>query len=141
MSKPSPDDAADDTERDIADDPFLRAVNADLEKASKRSDNTLLVVLLGILLPSVFLYAKFGPRSVWPALLLAAAVIGVIVFTIVRVSQLKKAVAIKYGLVCPECGHQPGPGNVLSVATTLRCKKCRSVLPGRRAASSRASQE
>ena len=119
----------DDEDGDISDDPFLSAVNADLESVNKRNDNKLLVILL-LLVPLVFLYEHSGITSIWLNAALIGLVIGSIAYTVFRVVRQKQKVAAKYGLVCPVCGYKPKAHMVLSTAMTLRCSKCGSNLQG-----------
>jgi hypothetical protein len=122
----SPDD---DEEGDISDDPFLSAVNIDLESVNKRNDNKLLVILL-LLLPLSFLYEHSGITSIWLNVVFIGLVVGSIVYTIFMVVRQKQMVAAKYGLVCHVCGYKPKAHMVLSAAMTQRCAKCGASLNG-----------
>jgi len=119
----------DDEEGDISDDPFLSAVNTDLESVNKRNDNKLLVILL-LLVPLAFLYEHSGISSIWLNAVFIGLVVGSIVYTIFRVVRQKQKVAAKYGLVCHVCGYKPKAHMVLSAAMTQRCAKCGANLNG-----------
>ena len=119
----------DDEEGDISDDPFLTAVNTDLESVNKRNDNRLLVILL-LLVPLAILYERSGITSIWLNAVGVGLVVGSIAYTIFRVVRQKQNVAAKYGLVCPVCGYKPKAHMVLSTAMTLRCLKCGAKLHG-----------
>ncbi|OYY95353.1 MAG: hypothetical protein B7Y41_02300 [Hydrogenophilales bacterium 28-61-23] len=119
----------DDEEGDISDDPFLSAVNTDLESVNKRNDNKLLGILLS-LVPLAFLYEHSGISSIWLNAVFIGLVVGSIVYTIFRVVRQKQKVAAKYGLVCHVCGYKPKAHMVLSAAMTQRCAKCGANLNG-----------
>ena len=120
---------SDDEERDIADDPLLSAINADLERADKQTDNRLLFVLAAII-AALFLVERFLGKNLWLEGIAVAAVIGAIAFTISSAVRRKTDVAAKYGLICPVCKHKPSPQMVLSAARTRRCRKCGAQLNG-----------
>jgi hypothetical protein len=116
-----------DDEGDISDNPFLSAINADLVAANQRGDRLLLIVLV-LLAALAYLYKRSGGASIWLNALLAALVIGSIVYTFWRAQRQSHQVAAKYGLVCKACGHAPKAHMILSTATTLRCAKCKASL-------------
>lgn len=119
----------DDEEGDIADDPLLSAINADLERANNQTDNKLLVALAAIVL-ALFLVERFLGKNAWLEGFAAAAVIGAIVVTIYSAVRSKGDIAAKYGLICPVCKHKPSPQMVLAAAMTRRCRKCGAPLNG-----------
>jgi formate dehydrogenase maturation protein FdhE len=104
-------------------DALVKAVRTDLESVNKRTDNKLLVAL-GVLVSLVFLYDRSEFKSVWLDYLLIAGILGAIVYTIYSVIRQKKMVAVKYGLVCPVCGHTPKANMVLLAAELQLCRKC-----------------
>jgi hypothetical protein len=119
-----------DEEGDISDDPLLSALDAELSRASKKTDNTLLVVLLGIGLPSMLAFQVLGSGITRTMGVIAAAVvmISAIPFTMLRTVRLRRQIATRYGLKCPSCGHNPGGMYALSTATVRQCRKCRAKL-------------
>lgn len=119
----------DDEERNVSDDPYLNAVNTDLESIDKRNDNKLLVVLL-VLVPLTFLYERYVTTDVWMTGILVGLVVGSIGYTIFRVVRQKQKVAENYGLVCLVCGYKPKAHMVLSAAMTQHCAKCGAKLDG-----------
>ena len=119
----------DDEEGDISDDPFLSAVNFDLELVNKRNDNKLLVILL-LLVPLAFFYEHSGITGIWLNAIFVGLLIGTIVYTMFRVVRQKQEVAAKYGLVCHACGYKPKAHMILSAAMTQRCAKCGANLKG-----------
>lgn len=120
---------SDDEEQDIADDPLLSAINADLERANSQTDNRLLIFLAAII-AILFFTERFAGQNSWLEGFAAVAVIGAIAFTIYSAIRRKVDVAAKYGLICPVCKHKPSPQMVLSAATTRRCRKCGAPLNG-----------
>jgi hypothetical protein len=121
--------APSDEEGDIADDPVLSAINADLERANSQTDNRLLFSLAAII-AILFFAERFLGKNSWLEGFAAAAVIGAIAFTIYSAVRRKADVAAKYGLICPVCKHKPSPQMVLSAARTRRCRKCGASLNG-----------
>jgi hypothetical protein len=126
MRESSNNETADDEERDIADDPILSALDAELNGVSKRTDNTLLVVVLGIGLPLMLAFHVYttGLIRTLGVILSVVVMICVIPFTMLRTVRLRRQVAIRYGLKCRSCGHNPGGMYALSTATVGRCRKC-----------------
>lgn len=122
----SPDEDEEDGE--ISNDPLLSAVAADLERVTKRTDNGLLLALFGFWVPVAFIYERSAIKSLWMSALLVIGIFATIAFTIFRVVQKKTDVAAKYGLVCRSCGYKPPASQVLAVAQSLRCSKCRGQL-------------
>ncbi len=116
-----------DEEEDIADDPLLSAINADLERANNQTDNWLLVALAAIVLV-LFLVERFLGKNVWLEGFAAATVIAAIVLTIYSAVRRKGDIAAKYGLICPVCKHKPSPQMVLATAMTRCCRKCGALL-------------
>jgi hypothetical protein len=123
-------DPSDDEERDTADDPLLSALDADLGRASKKTDRTLLVMLLGIGLPLLLAFQILGTGTVRTIGVVAAAaiMIGAIPFTMIRTIRLRRHVAFRYGLECSSCGYNPGGMYALATATVPYCRKCRTKL-------------
>ena len=119
----------DDEEGHISDDPFLSAVNADLESVNKHNDNKLLVILL-LLIPLAFIYERSGVKNAWLDAGGIGLIVGSIVHTIYTVAAQKKKIAAKYGLVCHVCGYKPKANMVLSAAMTQHCTKCGAKLNG-----------
>jgi hypothetical protein len=121
-------DPSDDEERDTADDPLLSALDADLSRASKMTDRTLLVVLLGIGLPLLLAFQIHETGTVRMIGVAAAAIImiGAIPFTMIRTIRLRRHIAVRYGLECSSCGYNPGGMYALATATVPYCRKCRT---------------
>jgi hypothetical protein len=117
-----------DQETDIADNPLLSRIDAELRRASKRSE-WVLWVGLGVALIGVFFYERSTWRATWFEISLAALVFGSIAMACIRTVQHKRAVAGRFGLVCTRCGHVPAAHMVMSAAMTLQCEKCRARLP------------
>ena len=130
MQKPNYDDPGADEEGDISDDPLLSALDAELNRASKKTDNTLLMVLLGAGLPSMLAFQVLGSGLTRAMGVIAAAVvmISAIPLTMLRTVRLSRQIATRYGLECPSCGHNPGGMYALSTATVRQCRKCRAKL-------------
>jgi hypothetical protein len=120
---------SDDEDGDIADDPLLSAVSADLERATKQNDQMLLLAL-GAIVTLLFLAEHFLGKNPVLEGFAAAAVVGAIVFTMYAVLRRKAGVATKYGLICPVCTHKPSATMVLSAARTRKCRKCGASLNG-----------
>ena len=121
--KPPPPEDDDYRERDISEDPFLAAVDADLNSANRRNDYKL-GIAIAVLLAAAFLYDRTGLKRPSIDAVGVVVVLGVIGLTIFRTVREKKNVAVKYGLRCRVCGYTPGPHMVLSAATIERCAKC-----------------
>lgn len=138
MQKPNDYDPGADEESDISDDPLLSALDADLSCASQKTDNALLLVLLGVGLPSMLAFQVLGSGLTRTLGVIAAAVvmISAIPFTMLRTVRLRRQIATRYGLNCPACGHNPGGMYALSTATVRQCRKCRAkllpIIPGKR---------
>jgi hypothetical protein len=120
---------SDDEERDIADDPLLSAINADLGRADNQTDNRLLFALAAII-ATLFMAERLLGKNSWLEGFAVVPVIGAIGFTIYSAVRRKTDVAAKYGLICPACSHKPSPQMVLSAARTRRCRKCGAQLNG-----------
>ena len=120
---------SDDEDGDIADNPLLSAINADLERANSQTDNRLLLAL-AVIISVLFLSEYFLGKNFWLESFAAAAVIGVIAFTLYSAVRRKAAVAAKYGLICPVCKYRPSAQMILSAAMTRRCRKCGAPLHG-----------
>ena len=116
-------------EGDIADNPLLSAIAADLERAEKQTDNNLLVALAAIV-SALFLIERLLGKNSWLEGLTVVAVIGAIGYTIFSVVLRKRDVATKYGLICPVCEHKPSAHMIIAAATTHRCRKCGAELNG-----------
>jgi len=121
MRPTSPDD--EDEDEDIADDPVLSAINADLERANSQTDNRLLLFLAAIALV-FFLGERLIGKNSWLEGLAASAIVAAIAYTIFSAVRRKGDVAAKYGLICPVCKHKPSAQMVLAAAMTRRCRKC-----------------
>jgi hypothetical protein len=121
-------DNPDDRETDVADDPLLSAISAELHAINKRSDMKLLIAL-ALNLATVVLFSRLHIKSMWFDLLEAAVVVTSIGGTIYSVVRQKQRVAGRHGLVCSACGYRPGASMILSAATTRRCRKCGTTLP------------
>jgi hypothetical protein len=130
MHTPQPEEPGDNDERDIADDPLLSAISADLQRVTKSTDRTLLVLLLVIVVAFISTVKAMGAAWVGRlgALLGAALIVGVILFTVLRTIRLKRQIGVKYGLVCSSCGYNPGAGNALEAAQLRRCTRCSAAL-------------
>ena len=125
--QPQPPDE-DEEDGDVSDDPFLSAIAADLERVTKRTDNELLLALFGFWIPVAFIYERSTIKTSWMNALLVIGIFATIGFTIFRVVKKKTNVAARYGLVCRSCGYKPPASQVLAVAQSLRCSKCRGQL-------------
>lgn len=110
-------------EEDISDDPFVSAVNKDLERVGSRNDNVLLIILLA-LVPLVYAYEHSMLKSNWVALAFIMFVVALIAYTIFNVVNGKRKVAVKYGLVCRACGYRPEVRLILLAADLKKCRKC-----------------
>ncbi|MGD2141733.1 MAG: hypothetical protein PVH25_15170 [Burkholderiales bacterium] len=119
-----------DEERDIADDPLLAALDADLRAASRKGDNRL-VLFIGIAL-LLALLSKLVRIPTWSidvlASLSALSILGGIAYTVGSVVQKKLVVADRYGLRCRACGRRPKVFRILQAAELRKCPWCRSAL-------------
>jgi hypothetical protein len=120
----------DDAERDIGNDSILSALHSDLEAASRRTDNRLVVFIgAGLIFVSLPIYVHVQPWIVYAlALLSFVCIIGGIAYTIWSVMQRKRAVASRYGLLCSACGRLPKLFQVLQAAELRQCPRCRNAL-------------
>jgi hypothetical protein len=116
-----------DEETDIADDPLLSRIDAELRQASKRSE-WVLWVGLGAAVVGVIWYERTAWRSTWFEISLVALVISAIAVMWINTVRHKREVATRFGLVCTHCGHTPAAHSVMSAAMTLQCEKCRTKL-------------
>ena len=119
-----------DEDRDIADDPLLSALSADLEGASKKGDSRLFI-FIGVAL--IFaLSPRFVPVPTWAvyafAFLSAFCIFGGIAYTIRSVMQRKLAVADRYGLRCHVCGRRPKVFRIMQAAELRKCPRCGNAL-------------
>ena len=130
-TRTTPRPRADDEEGDVADDPFLSAVDADLGSVDRLNDHKL-GVALALLVAAAYGYHRSGVKSPWIDALGVAALLGVIGFVILRAAQQKRRVAVQHGLRCKRCGHIPSAHMVMSAAMSERCAKCGAPLEARR---------
>lgn len=119
-----------DEERDIADDPLLSALNADIEAASKKGDNRLFIFIGAALLFAVFpKFFRVPTYAVYVFVFLSAfSIFGGIAYTVWSVVQRKLAVADRYGLRCHACGRRPKVSRIMQAAELRQCPRCRYAL-------------
>ena len=116
-------DYSDDEEQDIADDPLQSAINADIERVSRETDNRLLFAILAIA-ASLYFVNRYWREAPLLGVLSAIGVVVAIAFTIRSSLRAKAAIADKYGLTCTKCKHRPSAQMIPSAAVTLQCGKC-----------------
>jgi hypothetical protein len=121
--------SGDDEERDLADDPLLSELDADLSRVTKRTDRTMLMIMaIGLPLTLISQAYATGLTRTIGTIAGALIVVGSIPYTILRTIRLKRQIATQYGLSCNSCGYNPGGMYALATATVPRCRKCRATL-------------
>jgi hypothetical protein len=119
-----------DYEADISNDPLLSALNRDLERATRKIDRRLLLIIGLPLLVAIALKVIRLPH--WAVYVLAAlaaiGIVGSISFTTWLIGKRTKAVARRYGLNCKACGQQPDITQLLDAANFRQCPHCNASL-------------
>jgi DNA-directed RNA polymerase subunit RPC12/RpoP len=118
------DDEYENSAIDVAADPVLSAIDAELQAVSRRAKLLRNLFLALFCVAAIWYFQIPSSGSEWVRTLMFSTLLGAFLVQLFYWSGASRRVAEKHGLVCPSCGQPPPAPEVMSAAAKLRCPRC-----------------